>query len=108
MFRRTDSLSRNRTSTCEGTVTRSVKDTTKAAPRPEPTDSRFDVPSSTHTHSHCGVLDSTKDWEGWPHMRVRGGTSCNDPASLQDFFFFTLVSIPGAICCRASSPCLAC
>src|SRR6266404_1264160 len=82
MFSRTDSLSRKRASTCEGTVTRSASDTITATPRPEPTASRFDDPSSTHTHSYCGVLDSTEDWEGWPHLWIRGSTSCNDPASL--------------------------
>ena len=32
----------------------------------------------------------------------------NCKPSRYDFFFFSLVSIPGAICAKASSPCLAC
>src|SRR6266481_8130536 len=67
MFNSTDSLSRKRTRTCEGTTTRSISDTITSAPRTELRIRESTAKSNTPTHCYTG-LDSTSDSQGWLHM----------------------------------------
>src|SRR6266849_1138351 len=67
MFRSTDSLSRKRTRTCEGTTTRSISDTITSAPRPELRIREYKAKSSTPTRCYTS-LDSTSDSQGWLHI----------------------------------------
>src|SRR5882757_9818318 len=67
MFKSTDSLSRKRTRTCEGTTTRSISDTITSAPRTELRIRESTAKSNTPTRSYTG-LDSTSDSQGWLHI----------------------------------------
>src|SRR5256885_2153413 len=53
MFKSTDSLSRKRTRTCEGTTTRSISDTITSAPRAELRIRESTAKSSTPVTLHC-------------------------------------------------------
>src|SRR6267142_6395222 len=67
MFKSTDSLSKKRTRTCEGTTTRSISDTITSAPRRELRIRESTAKTNTPTHCYTG-LDSTGDSQGWLHM----------------------------------------
>src|SRR5467141_1183518 len=67
MFKSTDSLSKKRTKTCEGTTTRSISDTITSAPRTELRIRESTAKSNTPTHCYT-ALDSTGDSQGWLHM----------------------------------------
>src|SRR5258705_5784240 len=67
MFKSTDSLSKKRTRTCEGTTTRSISDTITSAPRTELRIRESTAKSNTPTHCYTG-LDSTSDSQGWLYI----------------------------------------
>src|SRR6267154_5656646 len=67
MFNSTDSLSRKRTRTWEGTTTRSISDTITSAPRTELRIRESTAKSNTPTRCYTS-LDSTSDSQGWLHM----------------------------------------
>src|SRR6267378_4675159 len=95
MFKSTDSLSRKRTRTCEGTTTRSIRDTITSAPRTELRIRESTAKSNTPAHCYTG-LDSTSDSQGWLHMGLQR------PRHRSPKTFMVLQPAQGSRCRRGS------